>query len=119
MKRWWVLFLCSTILVGNYYAFDIPAAINHPLEAYLKLSSFQYALQLFYSLYSIPNTILPFFGGAMIDRYGAAVMLPILSGFIVLGQFLFSLGIQYKQVWMMFFGRLVFGIGGESLQVVV
>lgn len=43
----------------------------------------------------------------------------ILSALVCLGQFLFSLGTSTKRYWLMHLGRVIFGIGGESLSVAV
>jgi MFS family permease len=116
--RWKVLLLCSSILFGTFYSYDIPAALNVPLEKYLDTPNYQYYLQLFYSFYSIPNVILPFFGGYLIDSFGDRLLLLVLSTLVALGHALFALGIHLKWYSFMLFGRLLFGVGGESLAVV-
>jgi MFS family permease len=105
-------------LFGTFYAYDIPAALNVPLEKYLNTPNYQYYLQLFYSFYSIPNVILPFFGGYLIDTFGDRLLLLVLSSFVALGHALFAIGIHVKWYSLMLFGRLLFGVGGESLAVV-
>ncbi|KAJ3410766.1 hypothetical protein HDV05_003268 [Chytridiales sp. JEL 0842] len=117
--RWSVLAMACLLMFGNYYAYDIPAALNRPLQKYLDApdDTYQYHLNLFYSLYSFPNIILPFFGGWMVDRFGTRRVMTVLSIFVCVGQLCFSLGISLKTYWIMHFGRVLFGIGGESLQV--
>ncbi|KAI8899997.1 major facilitator superfamily domain-containing protein [Globomyces pollinis-pini] len=117
MGRWFVLFLTCCMVFGNYYAFDIPAALNTPLDLYLDTPHYQYYLQLLYSLYSVPNMILPFIGGWLIDRLGVPKLLLALSATITIGQLLFAVAIQIKSIHLMLFSRFVFGIGGESLAV--
>jgi nitrate/nitrite transporter NarK len=116
-NRWIVLLICSCILFGTYYAYDIPAALNVPLEKYLATPNYQYYLQLFYSLYSIPNIILPFFGGLLIDKFGERRLLLFLSLCVTIGHLLFAFGVQFKWYMSMLIGRFIFGIGGESLAV--
>jgi MFS family permease len=41
---------------------------------------------LLYSVYSLPNIVLPFFGGVFVDRFGARVCLLVFTFFIVIGQ---------------------------------
>jgi MFS family permease len=55
--------------------------------------------------------------GPLIDRYGTSVIILVLSSCICMGQFLFTYGIHERAVWLMYMGRLLFGIGGESLSV--
>lgn len=40
--RWLVLTLNCTLLFGNYYAYDLPAALNTPLQAYLQVDDAEY-----------------------------------------------------------------------------
>ncbi|VEL18953.1 unnamed protein product [Protopolystoma xenopodis] len=72
-----------------------------------------------YAFYSWPNVVLSAMGGFLIDRvlglsYGGIVF----STAIFAGQLLLALGAYLKQLPLMYFARFVFGIGGESLQVV-
>jgi MFS family permease len=108
--RWIVLFLASFLMMGNYYAYDLPASLNTPLQAYLGQDDapYQYTINLLYSVYSFPNVILPLFSGTLIDRYGGAKMGIILSCFQVTGQLLFAYGVQTKSYIFMYLGRAMY-----------
>lgn len=41
-----------------------------------------------YSIYSLPNIILPFFGGFFVDKIGVRKALVIFSCFLTIGQFI-------------------------------
>ncbi|KAJ1533217.1 hypothetical protein HK405_000618, partial [Cladochytrium tenue] len=41
----------------------------------------------------------------------------LLSSLVCVGQLLFSVGVQTKTYWVMHVGRIIFGVGGESLSV--
>lgn len=41
---------------------------------------------LFYTVYSLPNIALPFFGGIFVDRFGARVCLIAFTMFLLVGQ---------------------------------
>lgn len=43
-------------------------------------------------MYSIPNIALPFFGGVLVDRFGARAMLLVFSTAILAGQIVFASG---------------------------
>jgi|AntAceMinimDraft_5_1070358.scaffolds.fasta_scaffold297861_1 hypothetical protein len=58
--RWAVLCLSCFALLGNYYCFDNPSAMKTSLDEYVGLTEQQFSL--LYTVYSIPNVILPFFG---------------------------------------------------------
>lgn len=119
--RWLVLFLSCWIMFGNYYAFDNPSALNRSLRGYLAPSGqeeiFQYRLSLLYSLYSVPNVVLPFFVGRWLDRLGSRPILLLLSFLVAAGQALVAYGIQGGSFATVVLGRILFGIGGESLAV--
>jgi MFS family permease len=51
------------------------------------------------------------------DRYGATRMLLGLSLLICIGQALVVLGSMQKNAMIMLIGRVVFGLGGESVGV--
>ena len=87
-------------------------------------------------MYSFPNIILPVFGGFFLDRFGTNRVLIIFSLLVCLGQTLFAFGVALKvlhftflfpflmliltvcqSLWLMLLGRVIFGLGGESLGV--
>jgi MFS family permease len=58
-------------LMGSYYCYDNPAALSTYLEDSTNtwyLSTKQVAV--FYSVYSLPNVVLPLFGGILLDKIG-------------------------------------------------
>jgi len=70
-----------------------------------------------YSIYSYPNVILAFFGGLLVDRLGVRLGTITFCGLVLLGQSIFSIGVQIQSYGLMMTGRFVFGLGGESLTV--
>ncbi|KAK3840911.1 MAG: major facilitator superfamily domain-containing protein, partial [Linnemannia gamsii] len=117
--HWLVLLLACLLLFGNYYCYDIPAALNVQLGEWLgdDYATHQYHINLLYSVYSLPNIILPLLGGFLIDRLSASRMLVLFSLCICAGQVIFAVGVSVKSIWMMILGRFIFGIGGECLEV--
>ncbi|KAL3671796.1 hypothetical protein V7S43_003705 [Phytophthora oleae] len=118
--RWLVLFLSCVLMIGNYYCFDNPAALKSQLQQHfsnIPKDRYEFLFNLLYTLYSIPNILLPFFGGVLVDRFGARVMLFAFSTAILAGQLIFATGCSLSSFNMMLFGRVVFGFGGESLGV--
>jgi len=113
--RWLTLALSSVALVGSYFCYDNPEALQTQIQDKLDLNSFKY--NLLYSVYSFPNIVLPFFGGVFIDRIGARSGFVLFSFLLVIGQTLFAIGGAKQEYWLMILGRLVFGFGGESLSV--
>ncbi|KAI8907916.1 major facilitator superfamily domain-containing protein [Gorgonomyces haynaldii] len=100
-------------------SYDQPGALNRPLQQWLGsgYEEYQTQINLLYSLYALPNMVMPFVGGVLMD-YSTPNLLIVVFGLIVLtGQTLFSYGVQVKSMWMMGLGRLLFGFGAESLDV--
>jgi nitrate/nitrite transporter NarK len=118
--RWIILTLNCILLVGNYYAYDIPASIKLQMEDYLEFpsSTYEYLAGLFYSSYSIPNMFFPFISSNLINIYGPSRMLIMFSLCVCMGQFLFFMGLLWKNMYLMIIARIVFGIGGESIGVI-
>ena len=115
--RWLILFLTCLLMLGNYYCFDIPSASKDLLESSLGSTFTETKFALLYSLYSYPNVIIPFFGGVLVDKLGTQRSILIFTCFILAGQILLAIGINSKVWWLMFLGRIVFGLGGENLSV--
>nr|CDS29414.1 major facilitator superfamily domain containing protein [Hymenolepis microstoma] len=71
-----------------------------------------------YSFYSWPNVILSLIGGFLIDRViGIRWGTILFASIIFLGQCAFAAAAFAKSIYLMYFARLLFGIGGESLSV--
>uniref|UniRef100_K3WG67 Lysosomal dipeptide transporter MFSD1 n=1 Tax=Globisporangium ultimum (strain ATCC 200006 / CBS 805.95 / DAOM BR144) TaxID=431595 RepID=K3WG67_GLOUD len=120
LLRWVVLALSCVLMVGNYYCYDNAAALKSQLQQHFgnySRDEFEMRFNLLYSLYSIPNTILPFFGGAFVDRFGINTALLLFSSFILFGQIIFASGSSFSSFNLMLAGRFVVGLGGECLSV--
>ncbi|KAF9973677.1 hypothetical protein BGZ73_003044 [Actinomortierella ambigua] len=74
--RWFILMLSCFLLFGNYFAYDNPAALNTQLQKHLEMpyDDYQYLLSALYSVYSLPNTVLPFVFGHLVDRFAFALI---------------------------------------------
>lgn len=117
--RWLILTLliCTTTLCfGNYYVYDFPQALQTPFHDKLKLGPKD--TNLFYAAYGLPNTVLTFFGGLFITVMGDRVALLTFITQIVVGQAVFGIGTVMDNYWVMFAGRVIFGMGGENNLVV-
>jgi len=77
--------------------------------------NFEYIFNLMYSVYSLPNIILPMIGGILIYKFGYRTMFIVFGLFVLIGQLIFAMGCSTKSVSLMLLGRVVFGLGGESL----
>lgn len=120
-SRWVILGLSSIIMMGNYYCFDIPAAMKDSMsqhfQEYYSQDSYEILYNTLFTAYSLPNVILPFVNGYLVDRFGSGFMLLLLSFFVLLGQTIFYAGARSFDMWIMICGRFVVGLGGESVFV--
>lgn len=127
--KWLILFLASVSLVkqgiliiilqfGDYYCYDSPSTVRSFLFSEINdytNNKFEYYYHLLYSIYSVPNILIPLITGLLIFKYGYRPMFILFGFFVMCGQFLLSLGTSLKSPLMMIAGRFVFGLGGESL----
>lgn len=113
--RWVAVALASFLVFGNDYCYDLPQALEVPIQDNFKVSEVQY--NLLYSVYSLPNIIMPFFGGYLLDYFGIRVGIILYNSLLIFGQTLFTIGCYSNNYHMLILGRAVFGIGAESLNV--
>jgi MFS family permease len=99
--------------------YDLPASLSEPLRSHLSLDESQYAylISLLYTVYSAPNTILPFFSGALTQRFGERQVWCTTGACLVVGQLACAFGVQLRQVWLIILGRVVIGLGAEIIGV--
>lgn len=76
---------------------------------------FEYIFNLMYSVYSLPNIILPLIGGLLIFKYGYRLMFLAFGFSILIGQLIFAIGCSTQSIVVMLIGRTIFGFGGESI----
>lgn len=116
--RWIILSLNCIMMIGNYYSYDIPAALKTQLDDYMgNPSNYETYFNLLYTVYSIPNVFLPFFGGFFVDKFGVRTCLVAFVTMITIGSSVVAFGVSIKSWGVMFLGRVLFGFGGESIAV--
>src|ERR1700752_1267475 len=112
--RWMVLIFVSLTMLGNYYVYDSIAPIADLLSKQLGFSNAN--IGLLQAIYSIPNVFMVLIGGYIVDRIGARKGILIFGTLGLLGSIL---TLSAGKLPIMAAGRLVFGIGAESLIVAV
>lgn len=114
--RYIVLFFICFLCFGSYFCYDNPSALQDVFINSLDMTKVEFMN--LYAFYSWPNVILSFVGGFLIDRvFGIPWGSIIFSMFVLVGQIIFGIGAYFKNIPAMYFSRLMFGIGGESLAV--
>ena len=120
-SRWIILGFAASTMFGNYYCFDLPAAMKDSIHSHFKTQfspeSYEYLYNTLFTAYSLPNIFLPFINGYLVDKIGPGTMLAVLSFLVFAGQALFFSGIVAGSMSIMIFSRVIVGLGGESLFV--
>jgi MFS family permease len=112
--RWAVLVAVSVAMFGNYYAYDAVAPVADLLQRLLGFSDTQ--LGTLNAIYSLPNIVMVLVGGIIIDRFGTRLSTLVFSIICLIGALLTAVSPLFP---VMAAGRLVFGLGAESLIVAV
>jgi MFS family permease len=112
--RWTVLVVISLAMFGNYYVYDSISPIADLLKAQLGFTDSQ--IGLLNAIYSLPNIGMVLVGGIIIDRIGVK-RATLLFGVLCLAGA--ALTAASGTLPVMAGGRLLFGLGAESLIVSV
>jgi MFS family permease len=115
--RYTVLAVISLICFGSYFAFDEIQPIADDLDTYLGINTEMFTV--LYSVYSIPNMILVFFGGILGDKIGLRLAGLIFVSLTLAGVIIVAFAPSFSNAYViMAIGRTVFGMGAESLNTI-
>jgi len=112
--RWMVLLVVSIAMFGNYYVYDALSPLADVLKQQLGFSDSN--IGLLQAIYSFPNIFTVVIGGFIIDRIGLRKSLMIFGVLCLIGP---AITAAASHLWTMATGRLIFGMGAESLIVAV
>src|SRR5580704_15315594 len=102
------------VMLGNYYGYDSIAPVAEQLSRELHFTDTQ--IGTLNAIYSLPNIFLVVVGGVLVDRFSARVMVMATTAICLVGALLTAVGAAFP---VMAAGRLLFGIGSETLAVAV
>jgi MFS family permease len=114
LYRWAVLLFVSLAMFGNYYVYDSIAPLADVLKAQLGFTDTN--IGMLNAIYSIPNIIMVLIGGIIIDRIGTRRSTTLFAVICLLGA---AVTMASSSLYVMGAGRLIFGLGAESLIVAV
>lgn len=110
--KWIMLALAALTIMGSYYTYDSIAPVAGMLRDQRGFSQSQ--IGLLNAVFNLPNIALALVGGILIDRIGAAKAILIAAMICTLGAVLTACGEPYE---LMLLGRLLFGLGNETLYI--
>jgi MFS family permease len=114
LYRWLVLFFISMAMFGNYYIYDSISPLADLLKSQLGFSDAD--IGLLNAIYSIPNIFMVLIGGYIIDKIGTKKASILFSALCMIGAVITA---SQGKLITMATGRLIFGLGAESLIVAV
>src|ERR1700693_1998590 len=114
LYRWLVLIFVSLAMFGSYYAYDALSPLADVLKQQLGFTDKDLGFLQF--MYSFPNIFTVVIGGFIIDRMGLRKALMIFAALSFVGP---AITAASGHLPMMATGRLIFGMGAESLNVAV
>mmetsp|Transcript_2297 Transcript_2297/g.4459 ORF Transcript_2297/g.4459 Transcript_2297/m.4459 type:complete len:472 (+) Transcript_2297:392-1807(+) len=120
-SRWLIATSITTFMgFAISYAMDCPASLHDQGRAYFgdaRALDYELFFNLLYVVFFVPNILLAFVGGVIIDRYGDAKVLPwlALAGFIA--QVVVAVGFQFQNQLVVLCGRFLLGSTYEALVI--
>lgn len=110
--KWIMLWLAGMTIMGSYYTYDSIAPVAAMLRDERGFTQSQ--IGLLNAVFNFPNIALALIGGVLIDRIGAAKTILISAVVSAIGAVLTAVGEPYS---LMLLGRLLFGLGHETLYI--
>jgi MFS family permease len=112
--RWSVLVAISVAMFGNYYVYDSIAPVADSLQKLLGFTDTQ--IGTLNAIYSLPNIVVVLIGGVIVDRFGTRLSTLIFAIICSIGALVTSISPSFP---VMAAGRLIFGLGAESMIVAI
>ena len=101
-------------MLGNYYAYDSIGPLADTLQRELQFTDTQ--IGTLNAIYSLPNILMVLVGGILVDRYGTRLSTLVFAVICLAGTIVTALSPRFP---VMAAGRLIFGLGAESMIVAV
>src|SRR5688572_7807595 len=101
-------------MFGNYYAYDSIGPVADSLQRILHYTDTQ--IGTLNAIYSFPNILMVLVGGVIVDRFGAARATLAFAVIQAIGALVTALSPLFP---VMAAGRLIFGLGAESMIVAI
>jgi MFS family permease len=120
ISKWSILMLTCATAFGSYYSFETPSVLHNAMFKHYGFTNdteFELYFSLIYSLYALPNTVIPLVGGLLADKFGNKKIMLLFASFVLLGSAIETVACFQKSMALFLFGRFIFGCGAETLNV--
>ncbi|KAL0139017.1 major facilitator superfamily domain-containing protein [Mucor lusitanicus] len=108
---------CAILLaIGSHFAAHTLGAMKNTIKTEFGISNSQYGV--IQSSVAIVNTVLPVVGGIFVDAFGTIPGALLTTLLITSGNVLVALSASFKSLYMMIFGRVLYGIGSGTVVIV-
>jgi MFS family permease len=104
----------SVAMFGNYYAYDSVGPVADALQRILGFTDTQ--IGTLNAIYSFPNILMVLIGGIIVDRFGTRLSTLVFTIICLVGAIVTASSSSFP---IMALGRLIFGLGAESMIVAV
>ncbi|KAG2215886.1 hypothetical protein INT46_004142, partial [Mucor plumbeus] len=101
---------------GSHFAAHTLGAMKNTIKTEFGITNSQYGV--IQSSVAIVNTVLPVVGGIFVDAFGTIPGALLTSTLIAVGNILVALSASSKSLYMMIFGRILYGIGSGTVVIV-
>jgi MFS family permease len=115
LYRFLLLSLSVTVVFSGYFAFDLPSITSAILKAKLRLSNEQFGA--LFSVYAMPNVLLPMLSGVVFSKLGKWRGVTVIATVISAGVCVVFVGVWLSSYPVLLLGRVLYGLGGESVYV--
>jgi nitrate/nitrite transporter NarK len=107
--------VCGLASFGYFSNYEVPGALAVPLKELFHVD--ESSLGSLYAVSTVPGVPLVLVSGYAVDAFGLRAASTLCSGLVLLGSVLFALAGQTRLFPLALFGRLIFGVGGDSIAV--
>ncbi|EGC39714.1 hypothetical protein DICPUDRAFT_52467 [Dictyostelium purpureum] len=111
LKTIFLVFMISNLGYSSFFSYTSPEALSHTFYNVYSLSSRQFSS--LFTLYAVPNIVMVFLSGIVVDILGPDRVSIVLSAFVVLSTLIGAL--SPPNYGIMLFSRFLLGFAGESL----
>ncbi|KAM9952741.1 hypothetical protein ACTFIR_007796 [Dictyostelium discoideum] len=116
-RRILVGFLAINIGFPLYLAYNTPSSMVKIFDEHYDMNASQYSR--LYSVYAIPNIVLVFLGGILVDLIGVNKCSIICSTLLTISVVLCAISSTPANYELLLFSRILLGVGGETMIVCI